>query len=555
MSPCYPSFYQMAGNIRKYQEDFSNLEQQNFNLKLQLYHSNLSKQSSQQMSHGRDSNIKTSPNQSSSNQNVLHSSAIPIRSNSKLAATGVTKSPEQYSNVPPDYYDLKAENAESKKKIESLETSVTLLKVDLDALSGKQSSSLKNNDNNQRTPPRTNGRSQSYTSPDHHLASHSAPLLMTPNGTFGTPISAIPNTHQVSNQNLTNESNILSSMIMEKDAEMIQSLNHQLSDYTTKYSKSASVIEYCMEQINGYKVEVSNYKQVIEEQSETINAMEVTKKELTAQLETYKSAHNTQTMQTSTILKEKASLEAAIIQLNSSYDRLKAENNNLKSQCSEYLKSKAYFSTKCEFMEQRVLQLSSQQSQQRKADIENIRHEIFSRLEVTHGISSAKLRSQQKLDLDDILECIVEATIQCAKSPPISAKNNELDCDDDGNEDDGDDDSIAHVRVVKSSKKDVSSSSRRGSPAVSRAEAVSELQNRIESNMKFIVKETPTLRRYSNAHPVDSHMYTNGAAAVSNRSAVHSSRSVSEAPAVVTDSSSSGLDSAADYRRVIEFYK
>ena len=521
----------MAGNIRKYQEDFSNLEQQNFNLKLQLYHSNLS----QQMSNGRDSNVKVSPNQSGSNQSLLHSSAIPIRLNSKLAATGVTKSPEQYSNVPPDYYDLKAENAESKKKIESLETSVTLLKVDLDVLSGKQTSSLKNSDNNHHTPPRPNARSSSYTSPDHNLVSHNTPFLMSPNVTFATSISASPATHQATNQSLANESNTLSSLIMEKDAEMIQSLHHQLSDYSSKYSKSASVIEYCMEQINGYKAETSNYKQVIEEQSESIHALEACKKELTSQLETYKSAHNAQTVQTSEILRENASLEATIVQLNSSHDRLKAENNNLKSQCSEYLKAKAHFSTKCEFMEQRVLQLSSQQSQQRKADIENMRHEIFSRLEVTHGISSAKQRSQQKLDLDDILECIVEATIQCANSLPISAKNNEL-CYDYDNED-GDDDSISHVRVVKSSKKDTTTSSRRSSPAVSRSEAVSELQNRIEeSNIKFKVKETPPYTRYHSSYPVRSHVHTNGAAAA------------------VTDSSSSGRDTT-DYRRVIEAYK
>lgn len=519
------------------------LEQQNFNLKLQLYHSNLTKQSqSQQMSYTVDSNVRLNTNLSNFNSNSPRSTSIPIRSNSTVLTAGTQKiADKQYSNVPPDYYDLKAANSESKKKIESLETSVTLLKADLDALSGKQSSGLKSNDNNQLTPPRSNGLSLSYASPDHNSVSQSKSLLVTSNAVIDTFTTAFSSAHQTPDRSATHETNSLSSLIMEQDAQMIQSLNHQLSEYSAKYSKSASVIEYCMEQINGNKAEVSNYKQLVEEQSEQIRTLDYSKKEIAAQLETYKSAHNAQVVQTADILNVKASLEATIIQLNSSLDRLKSENSNLKSQCSEYSKAKTYFSNKCEFMEQRVLQLSSHQSQQRRADIENIRHEIFSRLEVANGLASAKLRTQQKLELDDILECIIEATTHCVNSLPTRSPSNDRSDNDD--EDDDDDDSITHVRVVRSSKKD-SVTSRRGSPAVSRSVAVRELQKQIEeSHIKFKAKESAS--DASSSYTVNNNLYTNG---------LVTNRSLPDIQDAAADSSSSGLD-ATDYRRVIEIYK
>ena len=413
-------------NIKQYEKELSNLENQNFNLKLQLYHSNVSNrnpyvnslnqgtttsmESNQYPNETSDSNVKFCSQSENGNIPLLHQNTnnsliheqydyCLVTKNSVGSTTG-----HKYISPPsyPSSNKLKSPTYKSPFTTNDVSDSKTNIPTDAvisfntTSLYSPPFHSISNNNNN------SSSNTNTATSPTSAALRSSSALFSSSSQNNVTPKPAAVTTADI---------------IKQKDMEILQSLQDQLNDTQQKYKQSQNVVEYCMQQINTFKTEIQNYATQITEKDEVIKKLRESNHQLTYELESYKTVNRNHSATYQELLHQKTNLETSLVHLHSKQESHFQENTRLKTQCNDLMKINQMLTDKCDFVEARVKALSSQQAQTRRVDMQNIRQELLHKLE-TMSVAAAvsRMKQEQTLEVNDILQCILDVTTDATTS-------------------------------------------------------------------------------------------------------------------------------------------
>ena len=445
-----PNLNHGSGNIKQYEKELSNLENQNFNLKLQLYHSNMSNQksyssslnqdakmgSNQYQTEINDSNMKF-PHQSESDyipqihQNTLSNNTSNSILHDKydysvLAHTPVSTTGNQY--ISSSSYPYSTELQTNNKLVPTSSSSFTINNTSASNRNTPSNATISFNTTTNSTarysPPFANTNTNTNTTtPSVHKSFPASSSLVSPTSALRSNPTLSSN-----HNNLTPSVAVTlttADIIKHKDMEIMQSLQDQLNDIHQKYKQSQNVVEYCMQQINTFKTDIHNYKTQVTEKDEKIKQLTELNQQLAYELDSYKTVNRNHNATYQELLQQKTNLETSLVHLHSKQESYGQESTRLQTQYNDAMKINQMLTNKCDFLEARVRALSSQQTQTRRVDMQNMRQELLNKLE-TMSVATAvsRMRQEQTLDLNDILQCILDVTDITNSSNLSSTFNN-----------------------------------------------------------------------------------------------------------------------------------